>query len=166
MRLRSTCGVSTDNDFTKILDWLGYRVYQHEIDERGKRLTLWVRRKGGNRRIECSGCGRKFREFCDVSERGVRDPPWSGFQAAGYIEVYRVKCPECGVKREEVPQLPSKAPFSKRFEEAVGKRARAPRRGKWRDGSSCRRARCEPSTCATWSDGRRGGGSRRCGRWE
>jgi hypothetical protein len=37
-----------------------------------------------------------------------------------YIEIYRVKCPECGVKREKVLQLPSKAPFSKRFEEAVG----------------------------------------------
>ena len=37
-----------------------------------------------------------------------------------HIEIYRVKCPECGVKREKVLQLPSKAPFSKRFEEAVG----------------------------------------------
>ena len=27
---------------------------------------------------------------------------------------------ECGVKIEKVPQLPSKAPFSQRFEEAVG----------------------------------------------
>lgn len=32
-----------------------------------------------------------------------------------------MKCPDCGVKREQVPQLPSKAPFSKRFEEAVGR---------------------------------------------
>ena len=31
-----------------------------------------------------------------------------------------VKCPECGVKIEKVPLLPSKAPFSKRFEDAVG----------------------------------------------
>jgi transposase len=31
-----------------------------------------------------------------------------------------VRCPDCGVKTEKVPQLPSKAPFSKRFEEAVG----------------------------------------------
>jgi transposase len=36
------------------------------------------------------------------------------------IEVYRVCCPQCGVRVEKVPQLPSKAPFSKRFEEAVG----------------------------------------------
>src|SRR5207245_2478100 len=27
----------TDNDFTKILNWPGYRVYRHEIDERRKK---------------------------------------------------------------------------------------------------------------------------------
>jgi len=31
-----------------------------------------------------------------------------------------VKCPDCGVKMERVPLLPSKAPFNKRFEDAVG----------------------------------------------
>jgi len=31
-----------------------------------------------------------------------------------------VKCPDCGVKVEKVPLLPGKAPFSKRFEDAVG----------------------------------------------
>jgi transposase len=31
-----------------------------------------------------------------------------------------VRCPDCGLKIEKVPQLPSKAPFSKRFEDAVG----------------------------------------------
>lgn len=110
----------TDNDFTKILNWPGYRVYRHEIDERGKKLRLWVQRKRGNGKIECSGCGRKFRDFYDLSERAVRDLPWGEFQTTVYIEIYRVKCPECGVKREKLLQLPSKAPFSKRFEEAVG----------------------------------------------
>jgi transposase len=50
----------------------------------------------------------------------VRDLPWSEFRVTVFIEVYRVKCPNCGVKREKLPLLPSKAPFSKRFEEAVG----------------------------------------------
>ena len=36
------------------------------------------------------------------------------------VETYRMKCPRCGFRAEKVPQLPSKAPFSKRFEEAVG----------------------------------------------
>jgi transposase len=110
----------TDNEFTKILDWPGYRVYQHEIDEKAKTLKLWIRRKRGNRRIECGGCGRKFADLYDISERAVRDLPWSGFVATVLVEVYRVRCPDCGVKREKVPLLPSKAPFSRRFEDAVG----------------------------------------------
>lgn len=36
------------------------------------------------------------------------------------VELHRVRCPECGPKIEKVAQLPSKAPYSQRFEEAVG----------------------------------------------
>jgi transposase len=50
----------------------------------------------------------------------VRDLPWSAFRTTVFIEIYRVKCPACGVKVEKVPLLPGKAPFSERFEDAVG----------------------------------------------
>jgi len=110
----------SDNEFTRILQWPGYRVYRHEVNEKSKTLDLWVRRKRGNRKLECSGCGQKFTDAYDVNERAVRDLPWSTFKTTMHIEVYRVKCPNCGVKIEKVPQLPSKAPFSKRFEDAVG----------------------------------------------
>jgi len=110
----------SDNEFTRILQWPWYRVYRHEVDEKNKTLDLWVRRKRGNRKLECSGCGQKFTDAYDVNERAVRDLPWSTFKTTIHIEVYRVKCPNCGVKIEKVPQLPSKAPFSKRFEDAVG----------------------------------------------
>lgn len=109
-----------DNDFTKILSWPGYRVYRSEIDEKGKNLRLWVRRKRGNRKLICSGCGRKFTEAQDCREREVRDLPWGEYRTTVIIEVYRVCCPNCGVKVEKVPQLPTKAPFRQRFEEAVG----------------------------------------------
>jgi transposase len=110
----------SDNEFTRILQWPGYRVYRQEIDEKKKLLDLWVRRKRGNRKLECSGCGRKFSDVFDCRERAVRDLPWSAFKTTVHIEVYRVKCPECGVRVERVPLLPSKAPFSKRFEDEVG----------------------------------------------
>ena len=42
------------------------------------------------------------------------------FRTTVVVEVYRVCCPDCGIKVEKMPQLPSKAPFSKRFEDAVG----------------------------------------------
>ena len=110
----------TDNEFTRILQWPGCRVYRHAIEEKNKTLELWVRRKRGNRKLECSGCGRKFEDAYDANERAVRDLPWSSFRTTVHIEAYRVKCPDCGVRVEKVPLLPSKAPFSQRFEDAVG----------------------------------------------
>ena len=110
----------SDNEWTKILGWPGYRVYRSEINEAGKRLRLWVRRKRGNRLLVCSGCGKRVREIVDTYEREVRDLPWSQYVATVVIELHRVRCPDCGIRAEKVEQLPSKAPFSKRFEEAVG----------------------------------------------
>ena len=109
-----------DNDFTKILAWPGYRVFQHEINEGAKRLRLWVRRVRRQRALICSGCGKRVRDVVDASEREVRDLPWGEYRTTVVVEVFRVRCPDCGVKIERVPQLPSKAPFSKRFEDAVG----------------------------------------------
>jgi len=110
-----------ENDFTKILAWPGYRVYRHEIHEEDKTMRLWVHRKRCNRWLECTGCGRKFLDYYDCREREVRDLPWGEFRASVVVEVYRVRCPDCGVKVEKIRQLPSKAPYSKRFEEDVGK---------------------------------------------
>jgi transposase len=106
-----------ETDWTRVLGWPGYRVYRHEINEAAKTLKLWVRRKRGNRKLVCSGCGRKLSEVYDTYEREVRDLPCFEFRTTVVIELYRVRCPDCGVKTEKVPQ---KAPFSKRFEEAVG----------------------------------------------
>jgi transposase len=109
-----------ETDWTKVLGWPGYRVYGHEIEEQTKSLKLWVRRKRGNRKLVCSGCGRKLSDAYDTYEREVRDLPCFEFRTTVVVELYRVRCPDCGVKTEKVPQLPSKARFSKRFEEAVG----------------------------------------------
>jgi transposase len=95
-------------------------VYQHEINEQAKTLKLWVRRKRGNRKLVCSGCARKLTEPMEVTEREVRDLPCFQYRTTVVIELYRVRCPDCGPKIEKVDQLPSKAPFSKRFEEGVG----------------------------------------------
>jgi transposase len=64
-------------------------------------------------RPKTGGCAR-------CREREVRDLPCMEFRTTVVIEVYRVCCPDCGIKIEKVPQLPGKAPFSKRFEDAVG----------------------------------------------
>jgi transposase len=107
-------------DWSKILGWPGYQVYRDEIDEKAKTLKLWVRRKRGNGRLIFSGCGRRIEEPADIPEREVRDLPWGEFRTTVVIELYRVRCPDCGLKIEKIDQLPSKAPFSKCFEEALG----------------------------------------------
>lgn len=109
-----------ENHWTRVLGWPGYKVYRHEIDEPAKRLKLWVRRKRGNKQLVCSGCGRLTGVIVESYEREVRDLPCFEYLTTVVIELYRLRCPNCGVKSEKVPLLPSKAPFSKRFEDAVG----------------------------------------------
>lgn len=110
----------TEREYTTILDWPGYRVYRHEIDEKMRTLKLWVRRKRGNKILICSKCGGRCTKIEEVRQREVRDLPWRKYQTIVVVEFYRVRCPGCGLKVEIVPQLPSKAPFSKDFEDAVG----------------------------------------------
>lgn len=95
-------------------------MWRQEIDEQGKRLKLWVRRKRGNKKLICSGCGQRVETIHEICEREVRDLPVFEFRTTVVIELYRVRCPQCGPKIERVDQLPSKAPFSRRFEDAVG----------------------------------------------
>lgn len=78
-----TLGSLRDSERTKLLGWPGYRVHRHEINERAKTLKLWIRRKRGNRKLVCSGCGRKLEAAHDVSERQVRDLPRMEFGYQG-----------------------------------------------------------------------------------
>jgi len=107
-----------NNDWTKILGWPGYRVYRSKIDEQEKKLKLWVRRKAN--KLACSAYGRVVSELAEVYEREVFDLPCFEYRTTVMVELYRIRCPDCGIKTEKIPQLPSKAPFSKRFEDAVG----------------------------------------------
>lgn len=109
-----------DSDWSKILGWPGYRVYRSEINEAAKSLKLWVRRKAGNKKLRCPGCGRQVSEIQEVYERAIRDLPVFQFQTTVIVELYRLRCPDCGIKAEKTEQLLSKAPFSKRFEDGVG----------------------------------------------
>jgi transposase len=93
-----------------------------EIDEHSKKLKLWVRRKKAGLKLICSRCGQHVSAGAihEVCEREVRDLPCFEYTTTVVVETYRVRCPCCGIRAEKVAQLPSKAPYSKRFEEAVG----------------------------------------------
>jgi transposase len=59
-------------------------------------------------------------EIREVIERAVRDLLCFEYTTTVVVELYRLRCPDCGVKTEQMPQLPSKAPYTKRFEDSVG----------------------------------------------
>jgi DNA-directed RNA polymerase subunit RPC12/RpoP len=82
----------------EVLGWPGYKVYRAEIDERAKRLKLWVRRKRGNKQLVCSGCGQLVSAIAETYEREVRDLPCFEYLTTVVIELYRLRCPDCGVK--------------------------------------------------------------------
>jgi hypothetical protein len=123
-----------------------------EIDEQGKKLKLWVRRKKTGLKLICSRCGQHVpaARIHEVCEREVRDLPCFQYMTTVVVETYRVKRPRYGIRAERVAQLPSKAPHSKRFEEAVGQacESAAARRWSWRL-SSHWRADPPPMCCVT-----------------
>src|ERR1039457_4688093 len=162
-----------ENDWTKVVGFPGYRVYKQEIDEEHKHLKLWIRCERGNRSLICAGCGRRVHQMHEVYDREIRDLPVFEYQSTVVVELYRVNCPVCGVKAEKVPQLPSKSPYSKRFEDAVGQacesasaRQGAVRRGRGLWGWAWPRALCAASISGTWNVARPAGGRHRCGIWE
>jgi transposase len=141
-------------------------VYRSEINEEAKTLRLWVRRKSGERKLVCSGCGRSVSEIAEVCEREIRDLPCFEYRTTVVIEVYRLRCPDCGVKTEKVAQLPSKAPFSKRFEDAVGEacESAAARRVAKQVGLAASRVRSiDLRYLERWAAGRRQPGLRQLG---
>ena len=111
-----------ETDWSKVLGWPGYRVYQMEIDEPGKKLKLWVRHKKSGLQLVCSGCMKHVsaKAIHEVCERSVRDLACFQYTTTVMVEFFRVRCPRCGIKVERVVQMPGKAPFSKRFEEEIG----------------------------------------------
>jgi hypothetical protein len=52
-------------------------------------------------KLVCSGCGRKLEQAHDAGEREVRDLPCMEFRITVVVEIYRVCCPDCGVKIEK-----------------------------------------------------------------
>lgn len=87
-----------ENDWTRVLGWPRYKVYRAQIDEPAKRLKMWVRRKRGNKQLISSGCGELGSAIAETYQREVRDLPWSEYLTTVVAELYRLRCPRCGVK--------------------------------------------------------------------
>ena len=94
-----------ERDWTRVLGWPGYRVYAKEIDEPGKKLKLWVRRKKAGLKLICSGCGEHVpaSKIQEISEREVRDLPCFEYSTTVVVETYRMKCPAADSVQRRCP---------------------------------------------------------------
>jgi len=59
-------------------------------------------------------------EIAEVNEREVGDLPWSEYLTTVVIELYRVGCPEWGLRRRKYRCCPVRRRLAGAFEEAVG----------------------------------------------
>jgi len=57
--------------------------------------------QAGHRRLVCSACGRRVSEIREVCEREGQDLARFEYQTTVVLELYRVRCPNCGVKGEQ-----------------------------------------------------------------
>lgn len=105
----------------RILRLPGYGVYQAAFDEQSSTATLSVRQVSREPRYTCSGCGIDVAGVHDWSERRVRDVPWGEWKVWLVVEIHRVRCPRCGVKKERLDFLEGKHPFTRRFSQAVAR---------------------------------------------
>ena len=72
----------------------------------------------------CSGCGRTCERYHDFEERRVRDLPILGAQTHLLLNRFRVSCPTCGPKLEELPWLAKYARVTRRLAESVARLCR------------------------------------------
>jgi hypothetical protein len=64
--------------------------------------------------------------------------PFMEFRTTVVIEIYRVCCPDCGIRTEKVPSYPVRPLFSNGLRKRCARRARVPRHGKSPGDSACR----------------------------
>ena len=142
----------------RVLRLVGYEVFQHEFDEPGGVLTLWVRQNPRDPYRTCSACGIGCRRVHSWRLRRVRDLPWGEWKVFLMVEMHRVHCRTCGVKVERIPFLEGKHPYTSRFATAVARDcedapvSRVAR--KWSLSAQTVR-RIDKRSLKAWSEGRR-----------
>ena len=107
--------------------WEGYRVelvrrYESEAEAAAAVRIELMRRTDVP--MVCSGCGRTCERYHDFEERWVRDLPILGVQTHLLLNRFRVACPACGPKLEELPWLAKYARVTKRLAESVSRLCR------------------------------------------
>jgi transposase len=94
----------------------------------GEQVVVVELARRRNRRMSCSGCGRRCRAIYDRSVRSWRHLDLFRVRCLIRAEVRRVACPSCGVRAEAVPgREPARARRDRSRTRACGLPDRPPR---------------------------------------
>lgn len=101
----------------KLLGAQGLWVRGLEI--RWEQRELWVVVEPRWRVHRCSGCGRTVRRRHDRAWRSWRHLDVFGWRCSLRYQIWRVRCPRCGVRTERVPWAAVGSRFTRDFEQQV-----------------------------------------------
>jgi transposase len=112
-------------DVTALLGgWEGYRVgcvQRSPAGEKGQKAEVWIELIRQKKPFVCSGCGRSFKRYHDWEERWLRDLPILDAETHICFQRFRVDCPDCGRRVEELPWLAKHARETRRLAESVAR---------------------------------------------
>ena len=111
--------------FKRLLGFDGVRVAAVEVEDDGGQVVVVELARRRNRRMFCSGCGRRCRGIYDRSIRRWRHLDVFRVRCVVACEVRRVCCRECGVTAEAVPWARAGSRSTRPFEDSVVWLARA-----------------------------------------
>jgi transposase len=106
-------------------EWEGYRVgfvERHEPASESSAAQVWIeliRRSDGP--MICSGCGQSCGRYHDWEERWIRDLPVLEAETHLLVQRFRVACPACGPKLEQLSWLAKYARVTGRLAGSVAR---------------------------------------------
>jgi transposase len=110
--------------------WEGYTLQGLERkeanpDEGRKRCEIWLTLTAVADRVKrCSGCGEVVEAVHDWEERSIRDLPILDADTRLLLRRYRLACPRCGPKLEQLDWLGRYARVTRRLAESVARLCR------------------------------------------
>lgn len=91
----------------------------HPTDQDGEVKQVVVELSRAVRKFRCV-CGRRFSTYYDCREQFVRDLPWGPWSRVDLlVPRFRVDCPDCGVKTEQLDWLDRGRRHTRRLAQAV-----------------------------------------------
>ncbi len=106
--------------------WTGYEpgvVEVREADGEGPR-EVWIALDRKACRYRCSGCGKLRPRYHDAEARELRDLPILGVPVRLFLWRFRVACPKCGPRLEDLDWLEPRSRVTRRMAEDVARLCR------------------------------------------